>query len=83
MLMWRMWVKLSQENEECLMLAVCYIPLESSSRGSRAKETFQLLAEQVAKFGSQCPLIICGDFNARCGKMVWIVKECHQGRWLM
>ena len=27
------WVMLSQENEECLMLAVCYIPLEYLSRG--------------------------------------------------
>ena len=65
------------------MSDVGYIPLEFSRQGSGAKETFQLLAEQVAKFGSQSPLIICGDFNARCGKMVWIVKECHQGRWLM
>ena len=28
-----LWVRLSQEEEECLVLAVCYIPLESSSRG--------------------------------------------------
>ena len=28
-----LWVRLSQEEEECLVLAVCYIPSESSSQG--------------------------------------------------
>ena len=64
-----LWVRLSQENEEMLTLAVCYIPPESSSCGRGAEETLQLLAEQVEKFGSQGPLIICGDFNARCGTL--------------
>ncbi len=62
-------VWLSQENEEILMLAVCYIPPQSLSCGRGAEETLQLLAEQVEKFGSQGPLIICGDFNARCGTL--------------
>ena len=30
-----LWVRLSQEEEECLVLAVCYIPPESSSWGGR------------------------------------------------
>ena len=55
-----LWVRLSQENEEMLTLAVCYIPPESLSCGRGAEETLQLLAEQVEKFGSQSPLIICG-----------------------
>ena len=63
-----LWVKLNQgEEEERLVLAVCYVPPESSSRGRSSEEYFQLLAEQVAKFGGALsPLIICGDFNARC-----------------
>ena len=64
-----LWVKLSQGNEDTLILAACYIPPESSSRGQGAEETLQLLSEQVAKFCSQGPLIICGDFNARCGEL--------------
>ena len=64
-----LWVRLGQENEECLLLAICYVPPEMSSWGRGAEETFQLLAEQVAKFGAQGPLIVCGDFNVRCGRM--------------
>ena len=65
-----LWVKLNQgKEEEGLVLAVCYVPPESSSRGRSSEEYFQILAEQVAKFGvfgSLGLLIICGDFNARC-----------------
>ncbi|MDA8031154.1 MAG: endonuclease/exonuclease/phosphatase family protein, partial [Alphaproteobacteria bacterium] len=43
-----LWVKLSQGNEDTLILAACYIPPESSSRGQGAEETLQLLSEQVA-----------------------------------
>ena len=64
-----LWVRLSQGNEDTLILAVCYIPSESSSWGQGAEETLQLLSEQVAKFCSQGPLIICGDCNARCGEL--------------
>ena len=66
-----LWMRLIQEEQECLALAVyvCYVPPKSSSQGGGADETFQLLAEQMAKFGFQGPLILCGDLNARCGKM--------------
>ena len=67
-----MWVRMRQvdeDEEEALVLAVCYIPPESSSRGVSADELLQLLAEQVAKFHSQGPMILCGDFNARCGRL--------------
>ena len=64
-----LWVRLNQENEEILTLAVCYIPPEPSGSGMGAEETLQLLTEQVLRFGSQGPLIICGDFNARCGTL--------------
>ena len=63
-----LWVRLGQENEECLMLAICYIPPETSRRGRGMEETFQLLAEQVAKFHAQGH-IMCGDFSARRGRM--------------
>ena len=68
-----MWVKIcgTQDEEERLLLAVCYFPPESSS-GRIAEERLQLLAEQVEKFSPMGPviMIICGDFNARCGEGV-------------
>ena len=64
-----MWIKMcsTQDEGEELLLAVCFIPPESSSSGRSAEEKLQLLAEQVEKFGPIGPVIICGDFNARCG----------------
>ena len=65
-----LWVQFSWGKEEqALVLAVCYIPPESSSRGKGAEETLQALAEGVAKYGPIGPLVICGDFNARLGEM--------------
>ena len=32
-----LWMRLSQEEEECLVLAVCYIPPESSMQGGRSR----------------------------------------------
>ena len=43
-----MWVRLRQEDD-ALMLAVCYLPPESSSRGQNVEKTLQPLSEQVAK----------------------------------
>ena len=57
------------KEEQALVLAVCYIPPESSSRGIGAEEMLQALAEGVAKYGPIGPLVICGDFNARLGEM--------------
>ena len=65
-----LWVKLDwKEDESSLVLAVCYIPPETSSRGKGSEETLQLLAEQVGKFGALGPIVTCGDFNARCGNL--------------
>ena len=43
-----LWVCLEQEDE-ALMLAVCYLPPESSSRGQGVEVTLQALSEQVAE----------------------------------
>ena len=65
-----LWLRLSKErDEESLVLAVCYIPPESSSREVGVEEILQSLGEQVAKFRSHGPMILCGDFNARCGRL--------------
>ena len=66
-----LWVKLNPgEEEQWLVLAVCYVPPESSSRGRSSEGYLQLLAEQVAMFGVLGPVVICGDFNARCGELM-------------
>ena len=65
-----LWLRMSKaQEEESLVLAVCYIPPESSSLEIGMEEVLQSLGEQVAKFRSQGPMIICGDFNARCGRL--------------
>ena len=66
-----LWIRLSNEEEEegSLVLAVCYLPPETSSRGMGGEETLQSWAEQVAKYCSLGPIIMCGDFNARCGML--------------
>ena len=48
--------------------SICYVPPSLLAKEG-AEVTFQLLAEQVAKFGLQGPVILCGDLNTRCGKM--------------
>lgn len=66
-----LWMKLNQgEEEEGLVLAVYYVPPESSSRERSSEEYFQTLAEQVAKFGVLGPVVMCGDFNARCVELM-------------
>jgi len=58
-------VKLNQgEEEEGLVLAVCYLLRESSSRRMSSDEYFRILAEQVAKFRVLGPVVMCEDFNA-------------------
>ena len=49
-----LWVRLSNEEEEegSLVLAVCYLPPETSSRGMGGEETLQSWEEQVAKYCS-------------------------------
>ena len=51
------------------MLAVCYIPPDSLCCGGSSEETLQRLGEKVAEFSSLGFLVICGDFNARCGNL--------------
>ena len=54
---------------QMLVFAVCYIPPESLHRGGSSEETLQRLGEKVAEFCSLGSLVICSDFNARCGNL--------------
>ena len=62
---------------QVLVLAVCYIPPESSCRGGSSEETLQWLGEKVAEFSSLGSLVICSDFNARCGHLEAEVEGLH------
>ena len=77
-----LWVRLSNEEEEerFLVLAVCYFPPETSSQGMGGEDALQSRAEQVAKFRSLDPIIMCGDFNARCGMLEVEWRVCQIGR---
>ena len=74
-----LWVRLSNEEEEegSLVLAVCYLPPETSSRGMGGEETLQSWAEQVAKYCSLGPIIMCGDLNAMCGMLEVECEGCQ------
>ena len=65
-----LWVKLSSVvSELVLLLAVCYIPPISSGREVCNEERWLRLSEQVSKYACLGTVILCGDFNARCGNM--------------
>ena len=46
----------------------CGISLLNHS-GISTEDMLQSLAEQVTRFRSQGPMILCGDYNARCGRI--------------
>ena len=50
-----------------LTVAVCYLPPEASSHGGGVESMLLSLVEQVKKYRSTGRMVICGDFNGRCG----------------
>ena len=63
-----MWVKFQHQKSGCVFfVAVCYIPPVGSSRDVDVAERFLLLEEQIQRFQAEGQVVICGDFNARCG----------------
>ena len=64
------WLVLSPNyGGEELAICVCYIPPESSSRGDCSQEFFDWLASQIVEYSCGRQVIVCGDFNARCGNL--------------
>ena len=65
-----MWVKLEQkETSQVVFIGVCYFPPAGSSREIDIEERFHVLSEQVVQFKAEGQIVVCGDFNARCGGM--------------
>ena len=63
-----LWVKF--QHQKCgrvFFVAVCYVPPVGSSRDVDVSERLLLLEEQTQKFQAEGQVVLCGDFNARCG----------------
>ena len=65
-----MWVKLVHKvTSHAIFIAVCYFPPASSSRDVDIEERFHVLGEQVVNLQVEGQVMVCGDFNARCGEL--------------
>ena len=64
-----LWIKLSLKHdpEISVLLCVCYLPPEGSSRGNQVQEFYDTLLAQVYLHWDGSPTLICGDFNGRIG----------------
>ena len=63
-----MWVRFEhKESCQVFLVAVCYFPPVGSSRDVDIEECFQILSEQIQTFQLEGQVVVCGDFNARCG----------------
>ena len=63
-----MWVKLERkETSQAIFVAVCYFPPAGSSWDIDIEERFHVLREQVNQFKMEGQVMVCGDFNVRCG----------------
>ena len=70
------WVKFQHEESDCVVfVAVCYIPPVGSSRDVDVAERLLLLEEQTQRFQAEGQVILCGDFNARCGGLTDVYDE--------
>ncbi|MDA8001866.1 MAG: endonuclease/exonuclease/phosphatase family protein [Alphaproteobacteria bacterium] len=65
-----LWVKFeNKKSHEMFFVAVCYFPPVGSSREVDTEERFQVLTEQIQRFQLEGQVVVCGDFNARCGNL--------------
>ncbi|MEW8548010.1 MAG: endonuclease/exonuclease/phosphatase family protein, partial [Candidatus Thiodiazotropha sp.] len=63
-----LWVKFKHKlSDYKLNLCVCYLPPANSSRNVDCEEFFTELLKKVYEYQNDGELLICGDFNARCG----------------
>ena len=69
--MW-LWVEIKSRiwnKWEGLLLGICYVPPELSGRRENVEEIFEKIGSQIMEFRDLGRVILCGDFNARCGGM--------------
>ena len=68
MVLYGWYCHLNYYGEE-LAICVCYIPPESSTWGDCSLEFFDWLASQIVEYTCGRQVIVCGDFNTRCGNL--------------
>ena len=66
-----LWVELKKKDDqligEGLILCICYIPPELSGRNVNVEEIYKRIGEQILNYKEMGRIILCGDFNGRCG----------------
>ena len=63
-----LWLKVDcRGGHSSIVLAVCYLPPMNSCRDVDVYGVLSVLAEQVARYSQLGTVVLCGDFNARCG----------------
>ena len=67
-----MWVEIKSRiwNEwEGLLLGICYVPPELLGMRENIEESFEKIGSRTMEFRDWGRVILCGDFDARYGKM--------------
>ena len=67
-----LWIRMQDRSgvNDDLTVAVCYLPPKASSHGGGVESMLLSLVEQVKKYRSTGRMVICGDFNGRCGGLL-------------
>ena len=65
------WIRIKQDNTDLYLAGVYIPPLDSSSTISsfQNNNAFSLIQEEISHFSQKGNIAICGDFNARTGKL--------------
>ena len=65
-----LWLRLDAKmSNDCICLCVCYLPPENSSRAVDGNSFYDKLFDHICTYQNTGDLIICGDFNGRCGML--------------
>ena len=63
-----LWLQLKHRNSDlCIFACVCYLPPNGSSRQINVHDFFDTLLAGIYRFQNFGTILICGDFNSRCG----------------
>ena len=66
-----LWLQLTYlTSKDIALFCVCYLPPTTNSRGDYSFEFFNILKQQILQYQSLGHIVICGDFNARCGHTI-------------
>ena len=70
-----LWLRLKHKfNRTCLILCVCYLPPENSSRQADVFGFYDNLLTGIYEFQDMGPVCLFGDFNSRCADLNDYIK---------